>query len=96
MHQHSNRDRLEPESALMDDPPRWYDYPPEGLWLAVLLQVDSVPHTDSVGRSEHGIGTQAAIGAIEPARSLGDWSVATHMFASTVMGLFSTLARGLA
>lgn len=76
--------------------PRWNDYPPERLWLAVPLQVDSVPHTHSVGKSEHGIGTQAATGAIEPARSLGDWSVATHMFASTVMGLFSTLARGLA
>ncbi len=76
--------------------PSWYDYPPEGLWLAVPLQVDSVPHTESVGRSEHGIGPEAVIGAIEPARSLGDRSVATRMFASTVIGSFSMLALGLA
>lgn len=76
--------------------PRWNDYPPEGLWLAVPLQVHSAPHTDSVGRSEHGIGTEALIGTFEPIRSLADRSVATHMFASTVMGLFSTLALGLA
>ena len=76
--------------------PRWYDYPPEGLWLAVPLQVDSVPHTDSVGRSEHGIGTEALIGAFEPARSPVDRPVATHMFASTVIGSLSMLALGLA
>lgn len=77
-------------------PPRWYDYPPGGPWLAVPLQVDSVPHTESVGRSEHGIRTEAFVGAIEPARSLGDRSVAPHMFASTVIGLLSMLALGLA
>lgn len=76
--------------------PRWYDYPPEGLWLAVPLQVDTVPHTDSVGGSEHGIGPEAVIGAIEPARSLGDRPGATHMFASTVIGSISMLALGLA
>lgn len=76
--------------------PRFCDYPPEGLWLAVPLHVDSVPHTDSGGRCEHAIGTEAAIGAIEPARNLGDRAVATHMFASTVIGLFSMVALGLA
>ncbi len=76
--------------------PRWYDYPPEGLWLAVPLRVDPVTHTDSVARSEHGIGTEALIGALEPARSLGDRSVAPHMFGSTVIGLLSMLALGLA
>lgn len=77
-------------------PPRWDDYPPERLWLAVPLQVDSVPHTDSVGRSERAIGTEALIGALEPARSPVDRPVATHMFASTVIGSFSMLALGLA
>lgn len=77
-------------------PPRWYDYPPGGLWLAVPLRVDPVPHTDSVARSEHGIGTEALIGALEPARSPIDRPVATHMFASTVNGLLSMLALGLA
>lgn len=77
-------------------PPRWSDYPREGLWLAVPLQVDAVPHTDSVGGSECGIGTQAVVGAIEPARSLGDRWVATKMFASTVIGSSSMLALGSA
>lgn len=77
-------------------PPRWYKYPAERLWLAVPLQVDSVPHTDSVGRPERGIGTEALIGALEPARGPVDRPVATHMFASTVIGPFSMLAPGLA
>ncbi len=80
----------------MDYLPRWYDYPPEGLWLARPLPLRPVPHTDSVGRSEHGIGTQAVIGAIEPARSPVDRPVATHMFASAVIGSLSMLALGLA
>ncbi len=80
----------------MPYPPRWYDYPSEGLWLAVPSQVDSVPHTASVGRSERGIGTEALIRAFEPARSPVGRPVATHMFASTVMGPFSMLALGLA
>lgn len=80
----------------MDYLPRRYDSPPEGLSLAVCLQVDCVRHTDSGGRSEHGIGTEALIGAFEPARTLGDRSVETHMFFSTVIGLFSMLALGLA
>ncbi len=77
-------------------PPRWYDYPPERLWLAVPLKVDSVPHADSVGRSERGTGTEALIGALEPARSPLDRPVATHGFASTVIGLFSMIALGWA
>ena len=44
---------------------RWYDCPPPGLRLAVRSQVDPDPHTDSVGRSDHGIGTEALIGALE-------------------------------
>lgn len=76
--------------------PRWYDYPPLDLWLAVRSQVDPDPHTDSVGRSDHGIGAEALIGAFGPARSLVDRSIATPMFASAVMGLFLMLALGLA
>ena len=76
--------------------PRWYDYPPRGPWLAVPLQVDFVPHTESVGRSERGPSAGAVVGAIEPARSPVDRPAAMHMFASTVIGLFSMLALGLA
>lgn len=76
--------------------PRWYDYALPGLWLALRSQVDPDPHTDSVGRSENGIGTEALMGALEPARSLLDRSVATHMFASTVIGFASMLTLGLA
>lgn len=76
--------------------PRWYDYPPPGLWLAVRSQVDPDPHTDSVGRSEHGIGTEALMGALEPARSLVDRSVATPMFASARIGFVSMLTLGSA
>ena len=76
--------------------PRWNDYAPPCLWLAVRLQVDPVPHTDSVGRSEHGIGAEAVVGAFEPATSLVDRSVATHMFASTMIGFVSILTLGLA
>ena len=76
--------------------PRWYDCAPPGLWLAVRSQVDPVPHTDSVGRSEHGIGTEALMGAFEPARRLVDRSVATPMFASTVVGFVFMLTLGLA
>ena len=76
--------------------PRWRDYPPEGLWLARPLPLRPVPHTDSVGRSERGIGTEALIGALEPARSPVDRPVATQMFASAVIGLLSMLALGLA
>lgn len=74
--------------------PRWYDYWPPGLWLAVRPQVDPVPHTDSVGRSERGIGTEAFIAAFEPARGLVDRSFATPMFA--VIGFVSMLTVGLA
>lgn len=74
--------------------PRWYDYSPPGLWLAVRSQVDPDPHTDFVGRSEHGIGTEALIGAFEPARSLGDRSAATPVFAE--IGFVSMLTVGLA
>ena len=54
--------------------PRRHDYPPPGLWLVVRSQVDPDPHTDSVGRSEHGIGTEALIGALEHVRA-GDRAV---------------------
>ena len=96
MPQHSNRHRLEPESLLMTYLPRWYDYPPGGPWLAVPLQVDFVPRNDSIGRSEQGMGTEAVIGAIDPARILVDRPAAPHMFASAVIGSFSMLALGLA
>lgn len=51
--------------------PRCYDYTPPGLWLAARLQVDPVPHTDLVGRSEHGIGAEAVI---EPWSQREVWS----------------------
>jgi len=76
--------------------PRWHDYAPPGLWLAVRLQVDPIPHTDSVGRSERCIGAEALVGAFGPARSLVDRSVATHMFASTMIGFVLMLTLGLA
>lgn len=76
--------------------PRCYDYPPPGLWLAVRSQVDPDPHTDSVGRSEHGIGMEALIGVFEVARSLAGRSVAMHRFASTVIGFVSRLTLGSA
>ena len=76
--------------------PRWYDYPSPGLWLAGRSQADPVPHTNSVGRSERGIGTEALIAALEPARSLVDRSVATPMFALTVIGFVFLLTLGLA
>ena len=94
MHQHSNRYRLESESSLMACLPRWSDYSPPGLWLAVRSRVDHNPHTDSVGRSEHGIGMEALIGAFEPARSLVDRSVATPVFSE--IGFVSMLTVGLA
>ena len=75
---------------------RWYDQSPPGLWLAVRSQVGPVPHTDSVGRSEHGNGMEGLVGAFEPARSVVDWSVATPMFASAVTGFVFMLTRGLA
>lgn len=75
---------------------RWYDQSPPGLWLAVRSQVGPVPHTDSVGRSEHGNGMEGLVGAFEPARSLVDRSVATHMFASTMIGFVLVLTLGLA
>ena len=73
----------------------WYDYPPAGLWLAVGSQVDPAPHTDSVGRSEHGIGMEGLVGAFEPARSLVDWSVAMPMVASTMIGFVFMPTLGL-
>lgn len=96
MHQRLNHRRPGSEPLLMAYLPRWCDYTPPGLWLAVRLQADPVPHTDLVGRSEHGIGAEAVIGAFEPARSLVDRSVATHMFASTVIGFVVILTLGLA
>ena len=75
---------------------RWYDYPSQGLCLAVRSEVDPAPHTDAVGRFEHDIGAEAVIGAFEPAKSLVDRSVATHMFASTMIGFVLTLTLGLA
>ena len=74
--------------------PRWYDYSPPGLWLAVRSRVDPSPHTDCVGRSEHGIGMEALIGVFEPASSLVDRSVATPMFSE--IGFVSMLTVGLA
>ena len=76
--------------------PRWHDYAPPGLWLAVRPQVDPVPHTDSAGRSEHGIGMETLIGGFERARSLVDRSVATHVFASARIGFVFMLTLGLA
>lgn len=75
---------------------RWYGYPRTGPWLAVRSQVDPDPHTDSVGRSECGIGLEAPAAAFEPARSLVDRSVAAPMFASAVIGFASMLALGVA
>ena len=76
--------------------PRWYDYSSPRLWLAARLRVDPNPHTDSVGRSEHGVGPEALVGAFEPARSLVDRSAATHMFAWTVIGFIFMLTLGSA
>lgn len=96
MHQHSNRHRPGSVPLLMVYSPRWHDYPPPGPWLVVRSQFDPIPHTDSVGRSEHAIGTEALVGALESARSLVKRSVAPRMSGSTVIGLSFMLALGSA
>ena len=96
MHQHLHRHRLESESALMAYQGDRYSYPPQGLWPVVRPQVGSFSYADSVGRSEHCVSLEALGGAIESARSLVDWLVATRLVASTGIGFSSVLALGLA
>lgn len=89
--QHSNLRCLESESSLMAYRSRLND-----PWPAAASHLDPGPNTDSVGKSEPGIATEALVSVAEPARSLVGRSVATQMFALTVIGLFSMLAPGLA
>ena len=55
-------------------------------------QVDPLSLSDSVWS----VDLEAPLGAFEPARSLVDRSLATRVFASTIVGLFSLLAFVLA
>lgn len=60
--------------------------------MTLHAQVDPLSLSDSVWS----VDLEAPLGAFEPARSLVDWSLATRVFASTIVGLFSLLAFVLA
>ena len=87
---------LETESSLMVYQPHWYDYVPPDLWLVIRAQVDPLSLADSVRRAVWSVDPEVPMGALEPARSLMDRSLATRLFASTTVGLFSLLAFVLA
>ncbi|MDE0103839.1 MAG: ABC transporter permease, partial [Bryobacterales bacterium] len=83
---------LESESSLMVYQPHWYDYAPADLWLVVRSQLDPLSHAGSIRGVVHGIDPEVPIGAFQPAKSLVDRTIATRVFASTTIGLFSMLA----
>lgn len=87
---------LETETSLMVYQPHWYDHVPRALWLVIRAQVDPLSLSDSVREAVWSVDPEAPLGAFEPARSLVDRSLATRLFASTTVGLFSLLAFVLA
>ena len=87
---------LETETSLMVYQPHWYDHVPRALWLVIRAQIDPLSLSDSVREAVWSVDPEAPLGAFEPARSLVDRSLATRLFASTTVGLFSLLAFVLA
>ncbi len=87
---------LETETSLMVYQPHWYDYVPRALWLVIRAQVDPLSLSESVRTAVWSVDPEAPLGAFEPAKSLVDRSLATRLFASTTVGLFSLLAFVLA
>ncbi|MCY4596744.1 MAG: ADOP family duplicated permease [Bryobacterales bacterium] len=87
---------LETETSLMVYTPHWYDYVPLDLWLVIRAQVDPLSLAGPVRTAIWSVDPEVPIGALEPARSLVDRSLATRLFASTTVGLFSLLAFLLA
>ena len=87
---------LETETSLLVYQPHWHDYVPPDLWLVIRAQVDPRSVADSVRATMLSVDPEALLGAFEPARRLVDRSVATRLFASTTVGLFSLLAFVLA
>ena len=87
---------LEAETSLVVYQPHWYENVPPDLWLVVRSQVDPLSLADSVRKAVWSVDPEAPLGAFEPARSLVDRSLATRLFASTTVGLFSLLAFVLA
>lgn len=87
---------VESKTSLMVYQPHWHDYAPRDLWLVIRAQVDPLSLADSVRRTVWSVDPEAPLGAFEPARSLVDRSLATRLFASTMVGLFSLLASVLA
>ena len=87
---------IESKTSLMVYQPHWHNYAPRDLWLVIRAQVDPLSLADSVRRTVWSVDPEAPLGAFEPARSLVDRSLATRLFASTMVGLFSLLAFVLA
>ena len=87
---------LETETSLIVYQPHWYDYVPQDLWLVIRSQVDTLSLADPVRKAVWRVDPEAPLGALEPARNLVDRSLATRLFASTTIGLFSLLAFVLA
>ena len=87
---------LETETSLMVYQPHWYYNVPRALSLVIRSQVDPLSLSDSVRKAVWSVDPEAPVGTFEPARSLVDRSLATRLFASTTVGLFSVLAFVLA
>ena len=87
---------LETETSLMVYQPHWYENVPRSLWLVIRAQVDPLSLSHSVRQAVWSVDPEAPLGTFEPARSLVDRSLATRLFLSTTIGLFSILAFVLA
>ena len=87
---------IESEPSLMVYQPHWYKYAPRDMWLVIHAKVDPLSLADAVRNAVWRVDPEAPLGAFEPARSLVDRTLATRVFASTTIGVFSLLAFVLA
>ncbi len=87
---------LEAGGSLVVYQPHWYDSAPDSMWLALRSAHDPAGLADSVRETVWNVDPEVPVAAFEPARNLIDRSVASRLFISTLLGLFSLVAFALA